>query len=181
MAMRSMPNLWVVRPADARETAQAWRLALGRRDGPTALCLTRQNLPTLPGDGAGLHQGAYILSEAGGGSPLAVIVATGSEVQLALQAQARLAAQSLPVRVVSMPCWEAFEAQETEIQDAVLPPELPTVSVEAGVSFGWSRWADLSVAIDRFGASAPAEVVAEKLGLTVERVVAAVAELVDRG
>lgn len=174
MAMRSLPGLWVVRPADPRETVQAWKLALARRDGPTALCLTRQNLPALDADVTGLHQGAYVLAEARDAAPAVVLVATGSEVHLALAARAELQAQGLPTRVVSMPCWEAFEAQDAEVQDAVLPPGVPTVSVEAGVSFGWSRWADASVGIDRFGASAPAEIVAEKLGLTVDNVVATV-------
>jgi len=170
MAMRAMPNLWVVRPADARETAQSWAMALRRRDGPTALCLTRQNLETLPGDARGLHQGAYPVAQAEGELKV-VLIATGSEVHLALAARLALQAQGIGTRVVSMPCWEAFAEQDAELQDEVLPPGVPTVSVEAGVTFGWSRWADASVGIDRFGASAPAEVVAEKLGLTVDNVV----------
>ena len=178
MAMRAMPNLWVVRPADARETSQAWALALQRRDGPTALCLTRQGLATLPGDAVGLHRGAYTLAEAEGRLDV-VLVATGSEVHLALSAQAALQALGIGARVVSMPCWEAFDEQDAAWQDAVLPPAVPTVSIEAGVTFGWSRWADASVGIDCFGASAPAAEVAAHLGLTVDHVVQTVRTVVS--
>ncbi|MCB9778018.1 MAG: transketolase [Alphaproteobacteria bacterium] len=179
MAMRTIPGLRVMRPADAAESAAAWKLALERTDGPTALALTRQGLPVLdrgPGKLASADQaaqGAYVLSPAAGAAR-ACIVATGSEVPLALDAQARLAADGVPVQVVSMPCWELFEEQDASVQDAVLPPGLPTVSVEAGITFGWSRWADAHVGIDRFGASAPGAKVAAYLGLTADAVVGAV-------
>ena len=179
MAMRTIPNLDVIRPGDAAETAEAWKAALARRDGPTALCLTRQGLEILDrgvkGSAEGLHQGAYVVSEANGEAK-AAIVATGSEVNLAIEAQAALQAEGVAVRVVSMPSWFRFEAQDGELQDAILPPGLPTVSVEAGISFGWSRWADRSVGIDRFGASAPGSLVADKLGINVAHVVRTVRE-----
>ena len=179
MAMRSMPNLWVVRPSDPTETVEAWKLSLRRRDGPTALALTRQNLPVLDrsrlGPAEGLHRGAYVLAEAEGQATV-VLIATGSEVELALRARDALQADGVPTRVVAMPCWEAFASQDAAYRAAVLPRHLPRVSVEAGVTFGWSRWTGeggRSVGIDRFGASAPAPLVAEKLGLNVDAVVAA--------
>ena len=179
MAMRTIPNLDVIRPGDAAETAEAWKAALTRRDGPTALCLTRQGLEILDrnvmGDAKGLHQGAYVVSEAQGEAQVA-IVATGSEVNLAIEAQRALQAEGVAVRVVSMPSWLRFEGQDAEVQDSILPPRLPTVSVEAGITFGWSRWADYSVGIDRFGASAPGSVVADKLGINVANVVRTVRE-----
>ena len=184
MAMRSMPNLWVVRPADATETAEAWRMAMTRSDGPTALCLTRQGLPVLDrsvlGSADGVHQGAYVLRDADAAQ--VVLVATGSEVSLALTAADRLAADGIGARVVSMPCWEAFSAQPAAVRDAVFPPGLPRVSVEAGVTFGWQAIVGLdgaTVGIDRFGASAPGSVVASKLGINVENVVATAKRLVD--
>jgi transketolase len=177
MAMRSMPNLWVVRPADATETAEAWKLAMTRTDGPTALCLTRQGLPVLDREvlapAAGLHQGAYVLRDVA--DPQLVLIATGSEVSLVLEAADRLAAQDVGARVVSMPCWEAFSAQPADVRAAVLPRGLPRVSVEAGVTFGWQAIVGLdgaTVGIDRFGASAPGKVVAERLGISVDNVVA---------
>ncbi len=181
MAMRGIPNLHVIRPADAAETVEAWKLALSRRSGPTAMSLTRQDLPLLDhttlGDASGLQRGAYVLSEADHGAPVAVIIATGSEVALALEAQAALSAERISVRVVSMPCCEAFDEQPAEYRRAVLPPGVPRVSVEAGITLGWGRYVGLegrSVGIDRFGASAPGDVVADRLGLNVSAVKAAV-------
>jgi transketolase len=181
MALRTIPNLWTLRPADAAETVEAWRLALARRSGPTAICLTRQNLPVVDravmGAVEGVHRGGYVLAEATGDKAAAVLVATGSEVTLALRARERLEAEGVPTRVVSLPCWEAFAAQPVAYRRAVIPRGLPTVSVEAGITLGWERiiGADQrSIGIDRFGASAPGDVVAEKLGLTVEAVVGAV-------
>ncbi|MCA9562013.1 MAG: transketolase [Myxococcales bacterium] len=177
-AMRAVPNLHVVRPADANETAEAWRYALERNDGPTALCLTRQGLPTLDqhslGKATGLHQGAYILSGAASGTPEVVLVATGSEVALALKSQKSLLERGIQARVVSMPCWEAFDKQDAEYRNRVLPPDVRKVAIEAGSSFGWHRYVGNGggfVTIDHFGASAPASVLAEKFGLTVEAVV----------
>ncbi|MFT5682412.1 MAG: transketolase, partial [Myxococcota bacterium] len=168
-------------PGDAAETVEAWKMALTRRNGPVALSLTRQGLPLLDhttlGSAAGLHQGGYILSEADHGAPAAVIIATGSEVGLALDAQAALSAEGVSVRVVSMPCCEAFDEQAIEYRRSVLPPGVPRVSVEAGITLGWERYVGLeghAVGIDRFGASAPGNVVADKLGINLTAVKAAV-------
>ncbi|MEC7947977.1 MAG: transketolase [Myxococcota bacterium] len=187
MAMRTIPGLWVLRPADAAETAEAWRVALERTDGPVALALTRQGLPVLDRGGAlagaeGLRRGGYVLSEAAS-APAVVLIATGSEVALALESQAALAAAGVAARVVSMPSWELFRAQGSEWQTTVLPTGVARVSIEAGTTLGWQAMVGLdgaSVGIDRFGASAPGKVVAEKLGLTVERVVAAAEEAIAR-
>jgi transketolase len=174
-ALRAMPGIRVIRPADANETAAAWRVHL-EGDGPTALVLTRQGLPVLEGTadrGAeGVGRGGYVLAdEAGPGLDL-VLVGTGSEVQLCVGAQEQLAARGVSARVVSLPCWELFAAQPDDAQAAVLPPGVPTLAVEAGASFGWDRYADDVVAIDRFGASAPGAVVMAQLGFTVDNVVA---------
>ncbi len=186
MSLRAMPNLWMVRPADAAEAVEAWRLAIKRREGPTGLVLTRQKVPTLdrakfaPADG--LHKGAYVLKDAPGGEPEAILIATGSEVQLALSAEELLAKDGLKVRVVSMPCWEAFKAQSLEYQTSVLPPKVTArVSVEAGVTLGWREWVGefgVALGLDRFGASAPAEVNLERLGFTPARVAEVVRGLV---
>jgi transketolase len=179
MSLRAIPNLWVIRPADADETAQAWRMALERRSGPTALALTRQALPVLDrgklASAEEASRGGYVLSEVE--NPQAAIVATGSEVALALEAQALLAEQGIRVRVVSLPCWEAFEAQDAAYRDSVLPKHLPTVSVEAGTTLGWDRYADRCIGLDHFGASAPYPTVYKNLGFTPERVVEAVKSL----
>jgi transketolase len=179
MSLRAIPGLWVIRPADADETAMAWRMALERKDGPTALALTRQAVPVLDrsklASAEGTLRGGYVLSEAE--NPQAAIVATGSEVALALEAQTALAKEGLRVRVVSLPCWEVFEAQDARYRHAVLPPHLPTVSVEAGATLGWERYADKCLGLDRFGASAPYAVVYRELGFTPERVVEAVKSL----
>jgi transketolase len=186
MALRAMPNLHVVRPADAAEAAEAWKLALLRRQGPTGLVLTRQKVLTFDreklGAASGLHKGAYVLSAEPAGAPAkALLLATGSEVQLAMGAQAELAKTGIATRVISMPCWEAFEAQDKAYQDSVLPPSVAArVSIEAGVTFGWSKWlgnGGKAIGIDHYGASAPAEVIFEKLGFTVANVVATVKSL----
>jgi transketolase len=181
-ALRAIPGLTVIRPGDANETSQAWRVTLEPGRGPVALLLTRQGLPTLAPDvvGDGPTKGAYVLAEGGGDGADAIVVATGSEVVVAMAAQTQLADQGVSVRVVSMPSWELFEEQDGEYQDAVLTPGVPTVSVEAGISMGWSRWADASVSIDRFGASAPGDEVLEKLGITPDHVVATVLETLKR-
>lgn len=179
MSLRAIPNLWVLRPADANETAMAWQLALQRRDGPVVLALTRQPLVTL--EAAAAHralQGGYVLADAA--QPRACLVATGSEVSLALEAQKRLAELGLAVRVVSLPCWEVFEAQPAEYRAQVLPPGLPTVSVEAGTTLGWARYAQRQVGLDRFGASAPFAEVYPRLGFTPERLVAEVQSLLGQ-
>jgi transketolase len=189
MALRAIPHLYVVRPADAGEAAEAWRLAIERKDGPTALVLSRQDLPVLDrakvADGQGVKRGAYVLRDAdGAGAPEVLLLATGSEVEVALAAQEALGAQGVRARVVSMPCWEAFAEQPQAYREEVLPPSVVArVSVEAGVTFAWRTWTGdhgESIGLDRFGASAPAEVLMEKLGITADAVVAAARRSIDR-
>jgi transketolase len=168
-ALRAIPGLVVLRPADAHETAEAWRVILEDLEGPAAMALSRQNLPVLDrsqyGSAAGVSKGAYVLADAD--DARATIIATGSEVWVALAARDEL---DVPVRVVSMPSWELFEQQDEEYRRSVLPDDLPAVSVEAGVRMGWERYADEIVSIDRFGASAPGTMVLEKLGMTPSNV-----------
>ncbi len=179
-SLRAMPNLFVIRPADAYETYYAWRVALDRREGPTALILTRQAVPTLdPERTKGVLQGGYVLSDVE--NPQAVLLATGSEVHLALRAQGLLREEGVHVRVVSLPCVELFEAQPEAYRRAVLPPGLPVVAVEAGASWGWDRYADRVVGLDRFGASAPYPEVYESLGFTPDRVAEAVKAVLAEG
>ena len=177
MALRAIPRLWVVRPCDANETAAAWKLALARTDGPVALVLSRQDLPVVTTGDAGVERGAYVLRDASGANVDVVLIATGSEVGLALAAQAKLAELGVAARVVSMPCWELFFAQDAAYRDSVVPASVPArVAIEAGVSFGWGDVVGTHgrvVGLDRFGASAPGEVLMEKLGFTVDHVVAA--------
>jgi transketolase len=172
-ALRAMPGLILVRPADANETAQAWRLAV-ESDGPVGLVLTRQDVPVLAETAvlaeAGVPKGGYVLAAAAG-DPRIVLVGTGSEVQLCLGAAKVLADAGVGAQVVSLPCWEWFEEQDDAYRALVLPPGVPVLSVEAGSTFGWSRYADDSIGLDHFGASAPGEVVMEKFGFTVEHVV----------
>ena len=183
-AMRSMINVWVVRPADANECAEAWRIALGRTDGPTAMCLTRQGLPILDrsvfASAEGTRQGGYILRDGSNGVDV-VLIATGSEVELAVRAQDALAEQGISARVVSMPCVELFDAQTAEYRAQVLGEGAPRVSIEAGVTYGWAQIIGengASIGIDRYGASAPGKVVAEKLGLNVENIIQTVKKLI---
>jgi len=175
MALRAMVNLCVFRPCDANETAAGWRYALAKTHGPTALVLSRQDLPVVTQPGApGAERGGYVLAD---GSD-AIIIATGSEVWVALAARDELAKAGVSARVVSLPCWELFEAQPDSYRDSVLPPALHRrVSVEAGVTFGWREYIGdrgIAIGIDRYGASAPGEVVLEKLGITAAAVVEAV-------
>lgn len=187
-SLRAMPNLWVVRPADANETSWAWKIALERKDGPVALALSRQKLPTLDRtevrSAAGVEHGAYILWEPADGSPEVLLLATGSEVSLALGAAKRLAEQGVAARVVSMPCWELFERQPQTYRDEVIPPEIKArLAVEAGVALGWHRWVGDrgdTLAIDRFGASAPGGTVFAELGYTVENVMKRALALLER-
>jgi transketolase len=173
-SLRAMPGLVLVRPADANETAQAWRLAVDS-DEPVGLVLTRQDVPVLAETAdlapSGVAKGGYVLAEAVGGAPRVVLIGTGSEVQLCLGAATTLAATGVPARVVSLPCWEWFEEQDAAYRAEVLPPGVPTLSVEAGSTFGWSRYADASIGLDTFGASAPGQTNMEKFGFTVENVV----------
>ena len=179
-ALRAIPNLTVIRPADGPETAVAWTAAHERTDRPTALLLTRQKLATLdtedPSRALGLRRGAYTVRDCEG-APELVIVATGSEVELALAAAEELGALGRRVRVVSMPSWELFEEQPEEYRAQVLPPKARYVAIESGVPQGWGKYIGrdgLMIGIERFGASAPAKVMAEKYGLTAEQVVARV-------
>jgi transketolase len=184
-SLRAMPNLWVVRPCDANETTEAWVMAMRRKNGPTGLVLTRQKLPVLDrtkvAAAAGVHKGAYVLADPPNVAPKAILIATGSEVHVALAAQALLANQGVPVRVVSMPCWQAFAGQSDDYREEVLPPEIHArVSIEAGATFGWREWIGehgVAVGLDRFGASAPGEKVMEELGFSAEKVAAVVRRL----
>jgi len=178
-SLRAMPGLRVIRPADANESAQALRVAIER--GPTALILSRQNVPVLEGTyvlAANLEKGAYALVD-GGEEPDVVLIGTGSEVAVCVGAAELLAAEGVAARVVSMPSWELFDEQDDEYQDQVLGGGAPTLSVEAAVSFGWSRWADDSVAIDHFGASAPGAEVLAEFGFTADNVAERARALLD--
>ncbi|MGD0882391.1 MAG: transketolase [Acidimicrobiales bacterium] len=182
-AVRAMPGLRVIRPADANETAQAWRIAVDG-DGPTALILSRQDLPVLAETAeraaTGVPRGAYVLADPSDGPARLVLLATGSEVSLCLDAAALLADAGIPTRVVSLPSWELFGEQPEAYRAEVLPPGVPTLSVEAATTFGWERYADDSLGIDRFGASAPGATVMEEFGFTTSNVVARATALVER-
>ncbi|HEY3294824.1 MAG TPA: transketolase [bacterium] len=176
--MRATPNLWVMRPADPNETAQCWKLAIEREDGPTALALTRQNVDTLDPALYGplkVERGGYVLAEASGRTPQLILMATGSEVGLALKAREQLEANGIATRVVSMPCLKLFDAQPQEYRDSVLPPFIKArVAIETGATCGWWKYTGLDgdvIGLDRFGASAPGEIVMEKLGFNVPNVV----------
>jgi transketolase len=176
-ALRAIPGLNVFRPADANETALCWRVVLSELEGPAAFLLSRQNLPILEGVTAeGVSRGGYVLAEADGDARL-VLLSTGSEVSLCVAARERLQAVGVPTRVVSLPCWELFARQDQPYRESVLPTGVPKLSVEAGVAMGWGKWADASVSLERFGASAPGETVYEKLGFTVDNVVARAQDL----
>jgi transketolase len=175
-AVRTIPNVVVIRPADANETAEAWRQALLRNDGPTLLILTRQKLPTLDKTlTEGAARGAYILKDSQG-MPQIVLIASGSEVHLALEAAEELEKGNIATRVVSMPSWELFDAQPQEYRDSILPPAVAArLAIEAGVAQGWHKYVGSHgdvVSLERFGASAPGEIVMEKLGFSVGNVVA---------
>ncbi len=189
MSLRTMPRLLVVRPADANESSMAWKIAIENTHGPTALVFSRQALPVLAGTangGAeGALRGAYVLSDAPDGRIDAILMATGSEVSLAVEAQALLAGHGVPARVVSMPCWELFEQQERAYRDDVLPPDVRSrVSIEAGVTLGWRRWVgddgDMIGIDDRFGASAPYQTILRELGFTAENVATRTMAVVER-
>jgi transketolase len=180
-AMRAMPGLRVIRPADANETAHAWRVAI-ESDGPTALLLTRQAVPVLDGtaDGDRISRGGYVLVEADG-PPELVLIGTGSEVHVCVDAARQLAADGVATRVVSLPSWELFAEQDEAYRESVLPPEVPRLAVEAASPFGWERYADDTVTIDRFGASAPGKVALERLGFTPANVVVRAKALLTQG
>ena len=187
-ACRAIPNLAVVRPMDANETAVAWREALIRTNGPTGLVLSRQNVPTVPRDGdlgsaEGLAKGAYVLKEAKGGAPQVILIGTGSEVAVALSAADALEDEGIPTRVVSMPCQEWFDEQPLAYRDEVLPPTVKTrVSVEAGVAQGWAKYigdAGVSISVDHYGASASGPALFEQHGFTPDRIAKRVQELLQ--
>ena len=179
-SLRAIPNLTVIRPADANETAVAWKVAMETRNAPVALALTRQNVPTLDrqryASADGLRQGAYVLSDANDGKPALILIATGSEVDLIVQAAEKLQADGIAVRCVSMPSWELFDAQPQGYRDSVLPPDVPArLAVELGSPQGWHRYVGergAVLGIDHFGASAPADVLLREFGFTVDNVVA---------
>jgi transketolase len=187
-SLRIIPNLTVLRPADANETACAWRFALNHKDGPTALILTRQKLPIIDrtrfAGAEGLFRGAYVLADAPEGNPDVLLLASGSEVHLALAAREQLAQAGIAARVVSMPSWELFEAQDATYRDDVLPPHITArVAVEAGVSMGWQRYVGREgkiIGLDHFGASAPGGLVLEKFGFTADAVAAAGREVLGK-
>lgn len=178
-SFRAMPHLWLIRPADANETAWAWRAAMERSDGPTMLILTRQKIPIFDranlGSAEGTLKGAYILSREQADRPDVILIASGSEVQLILQAQGELQKQGIHARVVSMPSWELFDLQDQGYRDEVLPPDVTArLAVEAGASLGWCRYVTdhgATITLDHFGASAPAKDLFQHFGFTVENVV----------
>jgi transketolase len=182
--MRAIPNLAVIRPCDAHETREAWRAAILRREAPTAFALSRQKVALIDrkkyASASGLHKGAYVLAEATTKAgktttPKLIIIATGSEVGLAMEARERLNAEGTPTRVVSMPCWEFFDAQTSKYQESVLPAKVTArLVIEAGVSQGWAKYVGDKggyLCVDKFGASAPAEDVFRDYGFTVENVI----------
>jgi transketolase len=184
--LRAIPGLTVIRPADANETAVAWKVAIERRDKPTLMALTRQNVPTIdrtlfaPADG--LEHGAYVLADLGEGDPELILMASGSEVGLIIEAGMRLAAEAITVRLVSFPSWELFESQTQAYRETVFPTQTKArLAVEAGVPMGWDHWVGgegAILGIDRFGASAPAETVFRELGFSIGNVVKRALQLV---
>ena len=187
LALRAIPGLTVIRPADANETAAAWKVALERRSGPTLLALTRQGVPTIADRDRvreGVPRGAYILDDAPGGSPDIILIATGSEVPLARDVASALAAKDIAARVVSMPSWELFAEQPQSYRDHVLPPDVTArLAIEAGTSLGWERYVGSVgevAGIDRFGASAPGKIMMEQYGFTAEAITERAANLVER-
>jgi transketolase len=185
-ALRAIPNMLVIRPADANETAQSWKFILQYRNGPVALLLTRQNVPVIDrtkcASAENLVKGAYVLI--GADKPEVLLLATGSEVSVALNAYEKLTAEGIKARVVNMPCWELFEKQSREYRDSVIPPEIKArVAVETAVKFGWSRWLGETgefVGMSTFGASAPGKVCFEKFGITTDAVVSAAKKVLGK-
>jgi len=178
-SLRATPNLTVIRPADANEVAQAWKVAISNRHRPTAFALSRQNLPTLEETAnGGLEKGAYVLKDFG--TPEVILMASGSEVSLILEAAHKLADEGRGVRVVSFPSWDLFEAQDEAYRESVLPKNITArVAVEAASTFGWARYAKSCIGIDHYGASAPAKTIFEKFGFTAENIMAKAKELLS--
>ena len=199
-SLRAIPNVMDLRPGDGPETEIAWRKAIERVDGPSFLALSRQKVAMLMRTGSvpddeyadaellagaeGLRRGAYVLAEASGGVPRVLLLASGSELSIAVDARRQLEEAGIPARVVSMPSWYLFQKQGADYRDEVLPPEVTArVSIEAGSTFGWDRWVGsegCSIGIDHFGASAPAEVLYERFGITTEAVVASARKLLEK-
>jgi transketolase len=188
-ALRAIPDLRVIRPADANETVQAWRVAVERTDGPTLLALTRQKIPVLeqlgPGGTADLERGAYVVADSTGERPDVILIGTGSEVSLAMQTQLLLAERDIDARVVSMPCFELFREQDPGYRDSVLPPDVHRrISIEAGCTRGWCEWigeSGIAIGIDRFGASAPAGELFGHFGFTTDAIAEAAERLMREG
>jgi transketolase len=186
MNMRQVPILTVIRPADANETVEAWRMALANTAGPTVLVFSRQNLPVQDrsncAPAANTKQGGYILWESAA-APDIILIATGSEVPVTLDAAQQLAAAGIKVRVVSLPCWNVFDRQPQEYRNKVLPPQITArLAVEAGIKLGWEHYTGLSgkiIGMDSFGASAPGPVLYEKFGFTADHIVTAARELLN--
>jgi transketolase len=187
-ALRAMPNMLTIRPCDANEVTQAWRTALKRRDGSTALIFSRQSVPVIDrkkyASAENLEKGAYILADLGGQKPQIILMASGTEVSLIISAGEMMVDQGISVRLVSFPSWKLFEKQPETYQNEILPPEITTrLAVEAGVPFGWHKWVGSSgeiLGVERYGASAPQKVIYDEFGLTVENVIAKAKILVDR-
>jgi len=187
-ALRAIPNLTIIRPADANETSYAWKVALEKRDGPVALMLTRQSLPVFDrsnmGDPANLSRGAYILLDSDKVYPDVLLLASGSEVQFAVEAHAKLAEQGIAAHVISMPSWELFKKQPDEYREFVLPPAVKArVAIEAGVPMGWGQWVGPQgkiIGLERYGASAPYKDIYEHLGFTSDNVVLRALEAIDK-
>jgi transketolase len=188
VSLRAVPGLTVIRPADANEVAEAWKIAVENKHGPIAIILTRQNVPVIDRGrfrpSTGLRKGAYILSDSSPGKPDVILIATGSEVHLALEAQEKLLAEGIKTRVVSMPSWELFEQQPEEYRREVLPPDVAIrASIEAGVTLGWHRYVGKEgeiIGIDHFGASAPGSVVLKEFGFTSVNILNRVKTLLAR-
>lgn len=178
-SLRAIPNLVVIRPSDANETREAWKVAVSRQNGPTALALSRQNLVTLDRtvykSASNLAKGAYVLADLGGDKPQIILMASGSEVELIVQAGSLLSAEGINVRLVSFPSWELFKAQSQNYKDSVLPPSISArIAVETGISMGWEQWVGSKgqiIAMDRFGASAPYKTLLKEFGFTPENVI----------
>lgn len=183
-SLRAIPNLVVLRPADGNETAAAWKVALNRTEGPTALVLTRQGLPQYSLAENGLDKGAYILQESSGKNPDIILIGTGSEVSIAIEAANLLSDEGINARVVSMPSWELFDAQSKDYQEVILIPGVPILAVEAGVTLAWGRYlgteSDRVLGVDRYGASAPYKTIYEQYGLTADRLTIEVKNLLKR-
>ena len=190
VGLRAIPNFVLIRPADANETARAWQVALKHRSGPVALALTRQKLPVLdltkyPNIASGVERGGYVISDTkGGGAPDIILVASGSEVQLILEAQDRLLSEGVQVRAVSLPSWNLFDKQDADYMKSVFTPGAPILSVEAGATLGWRPYIGPRIGViglERFGASAPGSVVLDKLGFNIDNICKQALQMLEKG